>query len=398
MSTALTEPGVIARRARIAVAVLFFTNGALFANLLPRYPEIKADLGLSNAAFGSAVAAYPLGALVAGLSAGVLIRRFRSSRVAIVATWLAAAGFVAAGLAPAWIALAGALFVAGAMDSITDVAQNSHGLRVQRLYGRSVLNSFHAVWSMGAVLGGAMGAGLAALGLATSTHMIVSGVLFSAMSAASYRWLLPGAEPVETVDDEEAAPARRGSFGPAVVGLLLALVVIAAGGAVVEDAGASWAAIYLSGSLGASTFVAGLGFIALQGLQFVGRLLGDPLVDRFGQRAVARAGGVVVLLGMGSALLVPTVIGTIAGFGLAGLGIATLIPAAMHGADEIPGLAPGVGLTVVSWLLRVGFLAAPPIVGAVADATSLRAGLLVVPVAGMLVILFSGVLSTQRRG
>jgi alkaline phosphatase D len=133
----------------------------------------------------------------------------------------------------------------------------------------------------------------------------------------------------------------------------------------------------LSGLLGAATFVASLGFIALQGLQFVGRLLGDPLGDRFGQRTVVQAGGVVVLLGMGAALAAPTVVGSIAGFALAGLGIATLIPAAMRGADEIPGLAPGVGLTLVSWLLRVGFLVTRPLLGAGADATSLRVGFLV---------------------
>ena len=70
----------------------------------------------------------------------------------------------------------------------------------------------------------------------------------------------------------------------------------------------------------------------------------------------------------------------------------------MHGADEIPGLAPGTGLTIVGWLLRVGFLVSPPLVGAVADATSLRVGLLLVPLAGLLVILFAGVLSTRRVG
>lgn len=69
-------PSQPARRARVAVAVLFLTNGAIFANLLPRYPGIKSDLDLTNAQFGAAVAAFPLGALVAGLGAGVLIRRF----------------------------------------------------------------------------------------------------------------------------------------------------------------------------------------------------------------------------------------------------------------------------------------------------------------------------------
>ena len=404
-----------ARRARIAVGILFFTNGALISNLLPRYPEIKDDLGLTNTAFGAAVAAYPLGALLLGLTAGVLIRRFRSSRVAIAATVITAIGLLLVGVAPGWIVLALALFLAGAMDSITDVAQNSHGLRVQRLYKRSIINSFHAIWSIGAVMGGVMGAAAAALGVPLLLHLTISAVLFSVAALASYRWLLAGPEPTPDVTTAVAEPlaesiaepiaASAASPSPATTAkpggtawryaTLLALVVIAAGGAIVEDAGSSWSAIYLSDSLGASAFVAGLGFISLQGMQFVGRLLGDRMVDRFGQRAIARLGGALVLVGMGAALAFPSIPGTIVGFGLAGFGVATLIPGAMQAADELPGFKPGAGLTIVGWLLRLGFLLSPPLVGAIADASSLRFGLILVPVAGLLVLIFARVLSTR---
>ena len=112
-------------------------------------------------------------------------------------------------------------------------------------------------------------------------------------------------------------------------------------------------------------------------------MVGDRLVDRFGERAVARTGGLIAAGGMGCALVFPSVPGTIAGFAAAGLGVATLIPAAMHGADKLPGMRPGTGLTAVTWLMRVGFFGAPLIVGVVADATSLRIGLLSVPVAGL---------------
>ena len=395
-------PTLLARHARTAVAVLFFTNGALFANLLPRYPQIKAELGLTNIAFGLAVAAFPLGALIAGLSAGVLIRRFRSSRVAIAATVLASIGFVIAGIAPSWIVLAIGMFLAGAMDAVTDVAQNSHGLRVQKLYGRSILNSFHAVWSAGAVLGGIMGAALTQASVDRGVHLALSAVVFSAAAVLASRWLLPGAEPAEPeVALADTAGARAESsartFGLlARIATIAALVVIASSGAIVEDAGSSWAAIYLSGPLAASAFVASLGFIALQSLQFVGRVVGDRLIDRFGQRTVARTGGLIVCVGMGSALLFPSVIATIVGFGLAGLGVATLIPAAMHAADQIPGLAPGTGLTIVSWLLRLGFLLSPPVVGAIADASNLRTGLILVPCAGLIVVLFARVLSARN--
>ncbi|MEU9350787.1 MFS transporter [Streptomyces griseoloalbus] len=393
----LRQPTRADRQARAAVAVLFLTNGALFANLLPRYPQIKADLGIGNAAYGLAVAAFPTGAIAAGLAAGVLVRRLGSARVAVAGTLLTGAGVLAAGLADSVAVFAAALFLAGAMDAITDVAQNAHGLRVQRRYGRSVINSFHAIWSVGAVTGGAMAAGAIALDLSRGQHLLVSGVLFGIAACVALRYCLPGPDTGPAADDEgtadrgprqerNAAASRRTGY------VLAALVLIATAGTLVEDAGNSWATLYLSDSLHASVTLAACGFIALVGAQFVGRLLGDRLVDRFGQRQVARAGGLVVMAGMGLALAVPTVPGTILGFAAAGFGVATLVPAAMHEADELPGLKPGSGLTIVSWLMRLGFLLSPPVVGLVADATSLRAGLLVVPLAGLLVVLVAGVL------
>jgi MFS family permease len=388
------------RAARAAVAALFFTNGAIFANLLPRYPRIKADLGLSNAEYGLAVASFPCGALLAGLAAGALIRRFRSSRIAVAGTLLTSLGVLVAGFAPSWGVLAGALLFAGCMDAITDVAQNSHGLRVQRLHGRSILNSFHATWSVGAVSGGLMGGLAASLDVPRGVHLSLSALLFAIVALTALRYTLPGPEPLD------ADSARARSEAPSTprepvdrVQLLLrisALVLVAVGGTMVEDSGMTWAAVYLSGTLGADIAVASLGFTALVGSQFVGRLLGDGLVDRFGQRAVARAGGATTAVGMGLALLFPSVPLTLVGFGLAGFGVATLVPSAMHGADELPGLRAGTGLTVVSWLMRLGFLLPPPIVGLVADAVGLRVGLLVVPLAGMLVLALAGVLSDRR--
>lgn len=391
-------PSVTDRRARIAVAALFFTNGAVFANLVPRFPQIKADLDLSNAAYGLAIAAFPAGAIVAGVAAGVLIRRFGSSRVAVGGMVLTAAGVVLAGLAPTVVAFAGALLVAGGVDAVTDVAQNAHGLRVQRRYRRSIINSFHAVWSIGAVTGGSMAAGAIALGLSRGVHLAITGAFFGIVALVALRFCLPGRDDDATERTSPPAPEgtttrRRVGFRTAVV--LAALVLIANSGTVVEDAGASWGAVYLSGSLGVAVAVASWAYIALVGAQFIGRMLGDRLVDRFGQRAVARVGGLLVAAGMGLALAYPTVPGTIAGFAVAGFGVATLVPAAMHEADELPGLKAGTGLTVVSWLMRLGFLLSPPIVGAVADLTSLRVGLLVIPLAGLAVLALSGVLSSD---
>jgi MFS family permease len=403
------------RRARAAVAALFLTNGALFANLVPRYPEIKAALDLDNTVYGLAVAAFPAGAIIAGLGAGFLVRKLGSAQAAVAGTILTGVGVLAAGLAPSFGLLVVALLVGGAMDAVTDVAQNAHGLRVQRRYGRSIINSFHAVWSIGAVLGGSMGAAAIALNLPLGVHLGISTAVFAAVALTALAFCLPGTDDESSTAEAAEATASaatsdatataepadlQGSIcrgvSPRIVLTIAALTLIAMAGAVAEDAGNSWATLYLGESLGAAAAIAPLGFIALVGAQFIGRMLGDGLTDRFGQRAVARAGGLIAAVGMTLALLFPSVPGTIAGFAAVGFGIATLIPAAMHAADELKGLRPGVGLTVVSWLLRLGFLLSPPFVGFIAENESLRAGLIVAPAAAIVAVLLAGFLDRRR--
>ncbi|SDB79921.1 Sugar phosphate permease [Raineyella antarctica] len=390
------RPALVDRRARGAVAALFLTNGAVFANILPRYPEIKAALGLQNTTYGLAVAAFPAGAVIAGLGAAVLIRRFGSGKVAVAGTLLTALGVLLAGTAPSVAVFAIGLFLGGAMDAITDVAQNAHGLRVQRRYGRSIINTFHAVWSIGAVLGGAMAAAAIALGLPIGVHLTISAVVFSVVAVVTLRFTLPGRD--DETDEEAVADVAemessfRAGVSPRIVLVLGALVLIAIADTIVEDSGSSWATLYLSSELGAPAALAVSGYVALVGSQFIGRMVGDRLVDCFGQRAVARAGALLVTVGMGLALAFPTLPGTILGFAAAGFGVATLIPAVMHQADEMPGLRHGTGLTLVSWLMRLGFLLSPPVVGLIADASTLRRGLFVVPAAGLVVLLLSGVL------
>jgi MFS family permease len=397
MPADLTAPDLaVLRRARFAVAACFFTNGALYANLVPRFPELKDSLGLTNTALGAALAALPLGALLAALTAAPLIRRLGSARLATHGLVLMSAALWAAAAAPSWWLLAGALLLGGALDAVVDVAQNAHGLRVQRHYGRSILNAFHGLWSIGAVTGGLLGSAAAGLGVPLGVHLAITAAAFGLLALSALRLMLPG--PDDTVAgapgaDPAAVPGTRPrSARRTAVLLLAALGVLAGCGAFVEDAGASWSALYLRDGLAAGAVTAGLGFVALQTAMTVGRLTGDRVVDRFGQRRVARIGGALIALGMGPALALPSVPSTLAGLALAGLGVATLIPAVYAASDAVPGLRHGVGLAVSNWLLRIGFLVSPPLVGLIADASSLRVALLTVVVAGLGILLLGRVL------
>ncbi len=379
------------RAARAAVAACFFINAVLFANLVPRLPEVKDRLDLTNATLGAALAALPLGSLVSALASAALMRRFGSARVASWGLVVLAAAVWAAAVAPSWWLLAAALFVAGALDAVVDVAQNAHGLRVQRAYDRSILNAFHGVWSIGAVAGGLLGSVAAGLRVPLALHLGVVAVVFAGLALVARRRMLPGPDRDDAVSATGPEEVPRGGIRAALPALA-ALGVLATAGAFVEDAGSSWSALYLRGEIAVGAATAGLGFVALQGAMTVGRLTGDRVVDRFGQRRVARAGGVLIAVGMGLALAVPSLATTLVGFALAGLGVATLVPAVYAAADELPGLRHGVGLTLVNWLLRIGFLLSPPLVGAIADATSLRVGLLTVVVAGVATLVLGRVL------
>jgi hypothetical protein len=302
-------------------------------------------------------------------------------------------------VAPNWPALAAAFLLAGALDAVVDVAQNAHGLRVQRLYRRSILNAFHGIWSIGAVAGGLLGSAAAGLGVPLTVHLGVAAVVFGLVALAGSRALLPGPD---DSDRDIPAPAdgaagNRPNPWRAAALPLTAFGILGVCGAFVEDAGASWSALYLRDELAVGAATAGLGFVALQSAMTVGRLTGDRVVDRFGQRLVVQVGGALIAVGMGLALAFPSVATTLLGFALAGLGVATLIPAVYHAADELPGLASGSGLTVINWLLRVGFLLSPPLIGVLADASSLRVALLTVVVAGLGALVLGRALRTSVR-
>ena len=364
-------------RARAGVSLVFLANGLGFANLVPRFPEIVEELGLSKSAFGQAVAAASVGALVAGLTASWLISRLTSAKVASLGMLVVALALLGAGLARSWLVLAVCLLVVGGTDSIVDVAQNAHGLRVQRRWGASIVTSFHASWSLGAVLGAAMGQAIAGAGVGLGTHMVLTAVVLLVLSAGPLLagWYLPGHDRDDRDPDQikelDDAPEMRPATPPRRVRPVTALVLIVVGllcaaSMFPEDVAMNWSSLLLS-EQGAGAGHVGLGLVALQGTMIVGRLVGDRIIDAVGQRAVIAWGGALVTLGMSIALLVSSVPGTLLGMAISGAGCAVAVPVTYSAADDVEGLPPGLGLTIVSWLARLAGLLAPPVVGRLAD-------------------------------
>ncbi|MDO5662364.1 MAG: MFS transporter [Brachybacterium sp.] len=398
----MSTPALDARHARWAVSLVFLLNGASFSAILPRYPEIVSSIGLSNAAFGLAVGLGPLGGLAAGLAAAPLMRRFGSARVAVTFQVIASTVHLAVYTSASWLWLTLALMAATAADAITDISMNAHGMRVERRYKRSIMNSYHGFWSLGAVGGGVLGAACAQLQVPLWAQGIAGMVIFGALALGSYRFMLPGHDSTERApaapspaSANDAAPLvppgrRLGGAAPRAVLMVMALgmVLVFAGSA--EDAGNTWGALFMHDTFTVTPFVAGLAFVSLQGAQMLGRFLGDGIVDRLGDRTTARLGALIAASGMSIALLFPHPLTAMLGFACAGWGIATLFPAAFRAADEAEGLPQGVGITLVGWFARVGFVLSPPVVGALADQLTLRYALWLVPLYALGIMVFAG--------
>ena len=400
-------------RARAGVSLVFLANGLGFANLVPRFPEIVEGLGLSKSAFGQAVAAASVGALVAGLAASWLISRLTSAKVASLGMLVVALALLGAGLARSWLVLAICLLVVGGTDSIVDVAQNAHGLRVQRRWGASIVTSFHASWSLGAVLGAAMGQALAGAGVGVGTHMLLTAVVLLVLSTGPLLagWFLPGYDRADREPDEikefDNAPQVRSATSsrrvrPVTILVLLVVGLVCAASMFPEDVAMNWSSLLLSGQ-GAGAGHVGLGLVALQGTMIVGRLVGDRIIDAVGQRAVIAWGGALVTLGMSIALLLSSVPGTLLGMAISGAGCAVAVPVTYSAADDVEGLPPGLGLTIVSWLARLAGLLAPPVVGRLGDDHGLWVALAYGLLGGLIMVSCWPVLrrrpvASQRRG
>lgn len=368
------------QRERWAVSALFLTNGALFASVLPRLPEIKADLGLSDGELGLALLGIGAGGLLGSLSTRWVLPRAGSRWSATGATVLLAAALPLVAIAPTGAVLFVMLAAYGVADAVTDVSMNVSGVEAQRRAGRTLLNSMHGVWSIGAV-GGGLGASLAA-GLDIPLLAHLGGV---AVACGLLAVLVARAVP--NVTGTDSGRSRQGGVRiPPRVALLCGLAVVAA---LVEAAPYSWSAIYLAEHTGASPAVAGLGFTAFTAAMVLTRLVADKVVDRVGPVLVVRAGGLVSAASLGVALAVGGTWPGIAAFALLGLGSAAVFPAMITAAGALPGQA----LQAVNMATRVGFLAAPPVIGLLADGVELplALGLLVVPAALCLTLAASAV-------
>lgn len=380
-STAVTA--LAARRARIAVILFFTINGLLPAAWIARLVDIQQDAGLSDASLGLVLASGAAGGLALGLLASPLVARWGSARVAVAAfVGMAVVTMPLGWLSSAWL-LALSLFVIFGLDTVMDAAMNTHGVRVQKAYGRSILNSFHAWWSVGAVAGSALAALTAAVGLPLGPYLLVLSIALLAVALFAGAWALPGPDPHTHLDTEgegsatdassSAGPSPASSWRAVLRWAVLALGLFIMLAVIVEDVPARWSSVYLADA-GATGGLVSMGLVAFTAAMALGRFVGDRFVERWGDVAVTRWGMGVSAVVLALALVQGGIAAFLIACLVAGFGVATLFPSAIHAGAHLPGVRPATGVAVVSWASRLGAVTAPIVVGLVADSAGIAWG------------------------
>ncbi|MEU1514820.1 MFS transporter [Streptomyces sp. NPDC005811] len=376
----------VLRRGRASLAFSFFAQGAAFALLVTRIPAIQDRYGVSDGLLPVFLAAVPVLAGVGSVTTEQLVKRIPASLLLRWSQPVVLLALVGVGSGDAMAVLALSLAVFGLAVGALDASMNMLGVSLQRAYGRSIMLSFHAAYS----LGGIVGASLAWVGAHWHlalwlSYLPVVVVLMPAALVAS-RWYVDGgaggvADGVGGVAEETG---RDG--GGLVFKLLLPLCLVMSFAYIGDSTVSNWSAKYLQDVLGSSEQLATVPYNVYMVTTLVGRTIGDFGVRRFGAAAVVRLGALVAAAGFAVVAVAPGAWVGMGGFTLVGLGLCVLVPQTFAAAGRLFPGASDAAIARLNVFNYVGFLVGSPLVGALGDAWSYR-GAMVVPMVLVLVTL-----------
>jgi len=353
-----------------ALRAQFFVLGLMFATWGVHVPTVKAHYGLGEQALAIAMLASGAGALMALAQAGRVVGRWGPRSVSAAMGLLCCAAIACLLVWPAYAALLAVMLVFGITGSLLDVAINTEATEIERLAARPLMSGFHGMFSLGGMAGASFGSVAPALGLSPQGHLLLASGLGAAVVLAASRAMLP--VPDKATEEKHPLSLPRGP--------LLLLGVLAAMGLIAEGAMYDWSVLFMKQERASDASTAALAYASFSGAMAAGRFGGDWVRARLAPRRLMRASGVLAALGMALALVLPSPAVALAGFALVGIGLSNVVPVLFSAASQAPGVSPAHGIAAVSGVGYLGMMAGPPLIGLVAEHSSLGAGLVVVVV------------------
>ena len=361
---------VVLQSARFAVGTMFFVNGAVFSNWVTCIPEVQQKLGLSNSDLGIALLCASIGLFLITPIMGCLMARVGSRPITKIAALAFCLTLPLPALAPNFFMLEIVLVIFGAMNGAMSLAMNAQGLAVEKRYNRPLMSSFHAMSSIGCLVGAATAGKIVSMGVTPVAHLLGASLLLGIVVILTSRRLLPS--PIRTVSQQPvfALPQRS------LVNLgILAFCCILAEGTI-----ANWSAVYLTQVLKIEPGMKAYGYAAFSLTMAGGRLVGDRITQHLGQVRMMCFGGSLAAMGLMLSLVVSQPVLAIIGFACVGFGLSSIVPLVFSAAERTPGVAPSVALATVTTTGYFGLLLGPLLIGFAANSFTLRGALGIVVV------------------
>ena len=384
-----------AKLARNSLWVSFLLLGIVSMGWVPRIPEIKDAIGLSNGEFGFVLIGSTFGSITGAQLAGRLMHTFGSQRTIFFGVLIMPTGLAGMALSTNAVALFFTLYTMGLGYALIDMCYNYQGTVVEKILGRRYMSSFHGMWSTGAFLTTVIG-GLITRQVSPRANLLAIAIISVIAYLVAAKFLLSSA--IDGHKGEDEHEAKIPLFGKRVMPLWLLGVGLLAS-LVGEGAASDWGAILLRDEMGYEKGVYASAFASFSLAMIVSRFLGDRALDHFGPARLVKIGGYFggTVWGVAMAIAIPLsathsttalVIVNI-GFVAAGLGIGPMFPAFILAATKIPGIAPAVAISRVGVIGIAGFFFGPTVTGVISQFTNLSIGM-IYPVA---MLILSGYLS-----
>ncbi|RZJ09004.1 MAG: MFS transporter [Rubrivivax sp.] len=345
--------------------------GLLFATWGVHVPIVKAHYGLGEQSLALAMLASGVGALAALAYAGRIVGRYGPRVVATVMGCVNCAAIACLEVSPQYTALIVVMLLFGAFGSLFDVSLSVEASEIERLTGKPLMSGFHGMFSLGGMAGASLGGAAPALGLTPQGHLLVATGISAVAVLVASRSMLPVPEAHEAKEKRPLSLPR----GP-----LLLLGVLASMGLIAEGAIYDWSVLFMKQERASDTSTAALAYAAFSAAMAAGRFGGDWVRARMAPRRLLRLSGVLAAGGMALTLAVPSPAVGLVGFALVGLGLSNVVPMLFSAASQVPGISAAHGIAAVSGVGYMGMMAGPPLIGLIAEHSSLTAGLIVVVV------------------
>ncbi len=344
---------------RISVSALFLMNGFMIGNWAPQIPEFANRLSLDESQLGLMIAIFGFGSLVSMPITGIGVVKFGTAPATKITSMIATTTLVWLVLAPGIITATIAIFVFGAFVAGMDVAMNAMAVDVERKIDSPMMSSCHGFWSLGGLIGAICGGYLiqywGSLGQA-----IFSLLVALILVVAAWRQIISH----EMITHKQLAPIGiPKTLLPYLIGIT-ALFSALPEGAVID-----WSAYYLRDEIGANALTSSYAFGAFSAAMAIVRFLGDPVRRRLGAVKTVKICSLAAALGLLVSGIASTPELIIAGFAIAGLGLSNLIPIVFSAAGNLPGVAPGISLSLTTTIGYSGVLIAPAALGYISEFT-----------------------------